>query len=84
MITETELRTLAGDTIFSADLVKKDGSERTMQCRFNTSVGKVGGSNNQENHSNLVTVYSMDAKGYRSINMDTVKGFCVKGVRYDI
>lgn len=83
MINETDLRTLAGNTVFSADLVKKDGSKRTMNCRFGTSLGKVGGSNNQENHNNLVTVYDMKSKGYRSINLDTAEGFTVKGKRYE-
>ena len=72
----TELRNLLDNTkgkLFSVHFIKKDGSLREMVCRNEVTKGTVGGSNGHEDKPHLYTVYDVQAQGFRSVNLTTVK-----------
>lgn len=58
---------------FTASFIKQDGSERKMNCRMGVHKGLKGGKNSHEKHDEYVTVYDMAARGYRTINLETLK-----------
>lgn len=60
---------------FKVLFVKKDGSLREMTCRLGVKKDLRGGKSTTEHLDNIVTVYDVFAKGYRNINLDTVKYF---------
>jgi len=66
-----------GGRIFSVIFTKKDGSERKMVCRKGVVKHLRGGQSTTKHIKSLVTVYDTQAKGYRSINLKTLK--MVKG-----
>ena len=60
--------------MFGVTFIKKDGSTRDMNCRLNVKKHLRGGGYNTVAHiPEYLTVYSMDAKGYRNVNLSTVK-----------
>ena len=63
--------------IFSVIFTKKDGSERKMVCRLGVKRYLSGGKNPVHHIPKYLTVYDIQAKGYRNINFDTLK--CAKG-----
>ena len=69
---------------FKVLFVKKDGSLREMTCRLGVKKDLRGGKSTTEHLDNLITVYDVFAKGYRNINLDTVKYFKCGGVEYNI
>ena len=69
---------------FKVLFVKKDGSLREMTCRLGVKKGLRGGKSTTDHLDNIVTVYDIVAKGYRNINLDTVKYFKCGGVEYNI
>ena len=69
---------------FKVLFVKKDGSLREMTCRLGVKKDLRGGKSTTEHLDNIVTVYDVLAKGYRNINLDTVKYFKCGGVEYNI
>lgn len=83
-VTENKLREMAGNTVFSANIVKKDGSKRVMSARFDVKKHLKGGASTTAHISSLATVFDMNAKGYRSINLNTVEGFKIKGEEWEV
>lgn len=82
MLKRDIIRKIAGPTIFTATFTKKDGSDRVMNCRLDVKKHLHGGQNNTMHKDNLLTVYDMQSKGYRTINTDTLKSISVKGKVY--
>ena len=69
-----EIREIVGNKIFSAIFTKKDGSERKMLCRLDVKKHLKGGVKKYDAEAlNYLTVYSLDSKGYRTINLNTLK-----------
>lgn len=66
--------------IFSVKFVKANGEVRQMQVRTSVTKHLKGGKSTLEGKENLMVVYSMDAKGYRCINLDTVISAKIAGV----
>ncbi len=58
--------------IFSTRFVKKDGSERKMVCRLGVKKHLKGGDSTTAHKQNLVTVFDLQKKAYRCINLETV------------
>ena len=62
---------------FTVEFIKKDGSTRVMNCR--TGVKKYLSDNGKKIKftgpmgNGILRVYDLQAKGYRSINIDTIK-----------
>ncbi|MAH47140.1 hypothetical protein CMI37_15035 [Candidatus Pacearchaeota archaeon] len=64
--------------IFGATFIKKDGSIRDMNCR--TGVAKyLKGGHKLYNYGNLICVFDLKNKGYRTINIDTLRSLRIKG-----
>ena len=59
--------------IFSATFEKKDGTIRTINCRRNVSKGVKGvGYSFDPMSRGLLSVYDMQSKGFRFINLETL------------
>ncbi len=72
------LRTTKGK-FFTVLFTKQDGTERKMNCRLGVAKGLKGGENNHKGHEEYVTVYDMVNKGYRAINLETLKSIKMAG-----
>jgi len=69
--------------IFTALFVKKDGSERKMNCRKEVKKDQVGGELKYDPAAHkLVSVYDMKAGGYRMVNVKTVTEIRANKKRY--
>jgi len=76
-----EIRELAKGTIFSVVFTKKkDGTTRKMLARLGVKKHLKGGTKpfNDDDY-NLLTVYDLQKKAYRSINMSTLKKLKIRG-----
>ena len=70
----TQVRKIVGNKIFSATFTKKDGTERKMLCKLGVKKHLKGGIKKYDTESlNYLTVYSLDSRGYRTINLNTLK-----------
>jgi len=70
---------------FSVQFIKKDGSLRKMQCRLGVKKYLKGGTYKAgQNHPELVPVYDVPNKGYRSINLETIKFLRISGIDYKV
>ena len=69
--------------IFGATFTKKDGSLRTMNCRLGVTKHLTGGKNTKEHLDNYVTGYSINDKGYRTLNLDTLRALSGFGQDYE-
>lgn len=71
--------------IFTLEFTKKDGSVRRMNCRVGVHKHLRGGEKSwkEQDFPNLVTVFDMQKKAYRNINLDTAREM-VCGDRYTI
>lgn len=67
-----EFKKFVGNKIFSTTFTKKDGSLRTYNARVDVKKYTKGGDNPVEHISSLVTIFEMDAKQYRTLNLSTV------------
>ncbi len=76
------LRNLVSDGgIFSVEFIKRtDGSLRKMVCRLGVKKHLKGGQKAYSTKAhNLLTVFDMENKGYRSIPVDAIQRLCVNG-----
>ena len=73
--TVEQFRNFVGNNgrLFSVTFIKKDGSERKMIARLGVKSYLTGGGAryNAEDRNNIV-VFSMNDKGYRTINIDAL------------
>ena len=67
---------------FTCFFVKKDGTLRKMTARVGVKKGLANTGFIREEKENLVCVYDIAAKGYRTINLDTLKSFKCGDVQY--
>lgn len=72
----------SGGTFFSVLFVKKDGSLREMVARLGVTKGVkgVGRSYNEIKKFNLLTVWDVQKKAFRRIQLGTIKELKVRGV----
>ena len=69
--------------VFGATFVKKDGSIRNINCR--TGVAKhLKGGEKRYDYDNLLCVYDMQSRGYRTINIDTLMQLRTGGNTYHV
>ena len=76
------LRNLVSDGgIFSVEFIKRtDGSLRKMICRLGVKKHLHGGKARYSAKAHdLLTVFDMEQKGYRSIPVDAIQRLCVNG-----
>ena len=71
--------------IFSCVFIKKDGTIRKMSCRLGVTKGIKGTGKPISNSSNsYMTVYDMQKKNYRVINLATLINIQIGGVGYNV
>lgn len=73
-----QIKNLVGNTIFSVKFTKKDGTLRKMLCRLGVTKHLKGGQKKYD-YDNLLTVFSLDKKQYRTVNLDTLITVKAKG-----
>jgi hypothetical protein len=74
------LRETLGNTIFSVEFVKKDGTLRRMKARLGVSKGVTGeGLKFDPESRGLLPVYEIDKGQFRMININTIKRLKFKG-----
>lgn len=75
-----EIKDMAKGTIFSAEFTKKDGTTRKMLARLGVKKHLKGGTKpfNDDDY-NILTVYDLQKKGYRSINLNTLQKLKIRG-----
>lgn len=71
--------------IFTVTFIKKNGEERVMNCRRGVSSKTNGGgmAYHPDDHG-LITVFDMQAKDYRMVNLDTVTQLKIRGRVYTV
>lgn len=75
----------AGTQYVSLEFIKKDGSLRKMNGQFGVTKHLKGGVNKTVKPDNAyMTIYDAKAKGYRTINLETIKSLRVGGVNYEV
>lgn len=75
----------AGSQYVSLEFIKKDGSTRKMNGQFGVTKHLKGGVNNTVKPDNAyMTIYDVQSKGYRTINLETIKTLRVGGVNYEV
>lgn len=73
-----QIKNLVGNTIFSVEFTKKDGTLRKMLCRIGVTKHLKGGQKKYD-YDNLLTVFSLDKKAYRTVNINTLNQIKAKG-----
>lgn len=76
-----KLTSRAGGRFFSITFVKADGTTRKMVCRLGVKQHAGGKSSDQFNYS-LLTVYDVQSRGFRNINLETVQSYTISGLTY--
>lgn len=66
--------------VFTVGFTKQNGEFREMNCRLGVVKHLVGGKSTTAHKKNLVTVFDMQKKAYRNINVDTLKFMRTGGV----
>ena len=71
--------------IFAVTFEKKDGSIRDMVCRFGVTKHLKGGELAfSPAEYDMVPVFDVQKKGYRMINLDSIKRVKVDGDEYEV
>ena len=73
---------ISSGRIFTACFIKKDGSERVMNCRTGVKKYITGRGKRFTLKKNLKRVYDLKKKGYRMINLNTLKWVKAEGKVY--
>lgn len=69
-----------GNKIFTATFRKNDGSLRVMNCRLGVKKHLKGGQKNYKDEDfNYLTVFDLNKKGYRVINLNTLEQIKANG-----
>ena len=78
-----EIVELAGNNIFSAQFVKKNGDIRDMVCRLGVVKHLQGGELKYDAKArNLLPVFDMQKQAYRMINISTLRQLKINGEIY--
>ena len=86
-MTQDELRAMIQSTngkMFSCSFTKANGQKRKLTGRLNVVKHLRGGHSTTAHKSNLVTVYDVNAAGYRNLNLDTLETFTFGGKTYNL
>lgn len=91
MLTIEKFISFVGDTIFTVTFVKKDGTLRVMNARLGVKK-YIRGGNEIANakrkttltENNMLSVYDIKEKDYRTINLNTVVSITARGITLQI
>lgn len=68
-----QLRQLVGSKIFTVEFIKKDGTNRVMNCRLDVTKHLKGGTMKHDPRElNHIVVFDMQKLAYRTINVNTL------------
>jgi len=71
--------------IFAATFTKKDGSSRLMNARLKKYISKTGrAAPYKAEDFNLIPIYDMKSKGWRSLNLNTLLTLSINKTKYII
>ena len=71
--------------IFTARNIKKDGTERAMNCRLHVSKGVKGiGLKYNPEERNMLTVFDMKRKEFRTLNIETLYQLNISHEHYEV
>tara|TARA_R100001369_G_C3242800_1_gene154490 strand:+ start:265 stop:540 length:276 start_codon:yes stop_codon:yes gene_type:complete len=71
--------------IFSATFIKKDGTHRLMNARLKKYISKTGRpAPYKPEEYNLMPIYDMKSKGWRSLNLNTLITLSINKNKYKI
>lgn len=84
LMTSALIKAIKNGQIFSVTFRKKDNSIRTLVGRKGVKKHLRGGESKIKKHENLVSVYDLQAKGYRSFDVNRVISLRAGGVEYSI
>lgn len=70
------------DRFFTVSFTKADGSYRQLNCRLGVNKHKKGGRDCNTNKQ-MMTVWDTGAKGYRNVNLSTIKYIIADGVKLE-
>lgn len=74
------LKALLGSQFFSVVFTKSDGTKRKMLCKLGVKKYLKGGQKSYDDKAKgHLTVYSVNDKGYRTVNLNTLEQIKVKG-----
>lgn len=80
---ETFLKANKG-SMFSIDYVKKDETTRTLTGRLDVVPLKGGKNKVEAIDRSYLTAFDVEARGFRTVNLDTATRIRVNGIAYDI
>ena len=84
--TVKDLVTLTGGKFFTILFIKKDGTTRKMQARIGVKKGLVKSGDARpkapSKNQDLISVYDVKAKGYRSVDANRVLSIKCGGIEY--
>ena len=70
------IKKLVGSKIFNVKFLKKNGELRSMTCRLEVKKHLKGGVKKYDTDSlNYLTVFDMQKKAYRTVNLNTLQSF---------
>ena len=64
---------------FTVVFIKKDGTTRSMNCRLGVTKHLKGGASTL-NPAQYLTVYDVQAEGYRAVNLSTIVSITCGGI----
>lgn len=91
MLTIDSVRDFVGSSIFTAVFTKKDGTLRVMNCRLGVKQYVVDSNpiatakrNDTLTANNMLVVFDMKIRQYRTLNLNTVKSITAFGITINI
>lgn len=78
------LKTLLKENVLSVVFIKKDGSERVMECTLNPNLLPVQDENTESKdkvrteNQEVIQVYDLENEGWRSFRVDSVMAFMIR------
>lgn len=83
---KTIIENIPKGAFFSVEFIKKDNTYRKMTCRFGvkSKLNPHPIRKKPEMPDNYRTVYDINAKGYRHINLETILTICTNHIEYEV
>jgi hypothetical protein len=73
VITKEQIRNIVKSHFFYVEYKKKNGDLRTMNAKLGVKKHLKGGKSNVDGIDTMIPVYDMQAKGYRTLNLDKIE-----------
>jgi hypothetical protein len=78
-------RNLVGNQFFTVTFIKKDGTLRKLNGKLGVTKHLKGGKKSYDDSKfNYITVYDLANKGYRTVNLNTIKTINAQGLKVTV